>query len=209
MSSIFDLLRSPAASAPAAAGAVSFVVVGLGNPGREYENTRHNAGFLAMDRIALSLHTELRTARFHALCAETVVGGRKILLLKPQTYMNLSGQAVKEALAYYKLTPERLIVFSDDVNLDVGRTRVRRSGSDGGQKGLRSIITCLGTDAFPRMRIGVGQKPERWDMADWVLSRFSTEERKLIDGAAERCADALPLLLEGEIEKAMGLYNGK
>ena len=188
---------------------MNFLIAGLGNIGAEYANTRHNAGFIALDRIAAQLHVEPRTARFHALCAEAVVKGQKILLLKPQTYMNASGEAVQAAASFYKLPPEKILVFSDDVNLDIGRTRIRTSGSDGGQKGLRSIISCLGTDAFPRMRIGVGHKPDGWEMADWVLSKFSPAEREAVDQAAGKCANALPLILRGEMQAAMGAYNGK
>lgn len=209
MPSIFELLKQIQSASSSVTGPVTHLAVGLGNPGSEYENTRHNAGFIAIDRIAASLHTEIRQARFQALVAEATVGQSKILLMKPQTYMNASGEAVAAAASFYKIPPENILVFSDDVNLDVGRTRIRKNGSDGGQKGLRSIIKCLGTDAFPRMRIGVGKKPEHWDMVDWVLSRFSSDERKLIDSAAAKCSDALPMILAGQIEQAMGEFNGK
>ncbi len=209
MANIFDLFKQIESSAPTTAGPVSFLIAGLGNPEAKYENTRHNAGFIALDAVAASLHTEIRNARFHALCAEASIGGIKVLLLKPQTYMNNSGEAVAAAASFYKLSPAQILVLSDDVNLDIGRTRIRKSGSDGGQKGLRSIISCLGSDAFPRMRIGVGKKPEQWEMVDWVLSRFSPEERKQIDLAAKHCADAVPMIVRGEIEKAMGAFNGK
>ena len=210
MSNLFDLFQkisSPSSELPR--GNIQSIIVGLGNPGTEYENTRHNAGFIAVDALAAQAHTEIRNARFHALCAEGVLDQRRVLFLKPQTYMNASGEAVAEALHYYKLSPSQLLVLSDDINLDCGRIRIRASGSDGGQKGLRSIISAIDSDQFPRIRIGVGKKPAEWDLADWVLSRFPKEDRLLIDEAVKRCCQAAPMVLAGEIEKAMGAFNGK
>jgi PTH1 family peptidyl-tRNA hydrolase len=209
MANIFDLFKKIESPSSPVTGPVSFLIVGLGNPGTEYENTRHNAGFIAMDHLAAHLHVDLKTARFQSLCTEAVIDGTKVLLLKPQTYMNLSGDAVCAAAAFYHLTPDRILVLSDDVNLDIGRVRIRKSGSDGGQKGLRSIIQRLGSDAFPRIRIGVGAKPAQWEMVDWVLSKFSADERKLLDGAAAKCPEAVRMILDGQIEKAMGAFNGK
>ena len=189
-------------------GGVDFLLVGLGNPGMAYENTRHNAGYGALQTLAAELHTELSKKQCKALTGTGEIEGRRVLLLFPQTFMNLSGEAVQAAMHFYKLQPEQLLVFSDDVALPLGAVRVRRSGSDGGQKGLRSIIGCIGTDAFPRVRIGVGAKPHpAYDMADWVLSRFKPEEQPAMDEAYEKAAGAAKLIVTGHIDQAMNRYS--
>lgn len=189
-------------------GGVDFLIVGLGNPGMAYENTRHNAGYGALQALAKELHTELSKKQCKALTGMGEIEGKRVLLLFPQTFMNLSGESVQAALHFYKLTPEQLLVFSDDVALPLGAVRVRRSGSDGGQKGLRSIIGCIGTDAFPRVRIGVGAKPHpAYDMADWVLSRFKPEEQRAMDEAYEKAAGAAQLIVAGHIDQAMNRYS--
>ncbi len=189
-------------------GGVDFLLVGLGNPGMAYENTRHNAGYGALQTLAAELHTELSKKQCKALTGTGEIDGRRVLLLFPQTFMNLSGEAVQAAMHFYKLQPEQLLVFSDDVALPLGAVRVRRSGSDGGQKGLRSIIGCIGTDAFPRVRIGVGAKPHpAYDMADWVLSRFKPEEQPAMDEAYEKAAGAAKLIVTGHIDQAMNRYS--
>ena len=189
-------------------GGVDFLLVGLGNPGMAYENTRHNAGYGALQTLAAELHTELSKKQCKALTGTGEIDGRRVLLLFPQTFMNLSGEAVQAAMHFYKLQPEQLLVFSDDVTLPLGAVRVRRSGSDGGQKGLRSIIGCIGTDAFPRVRIGVGAKPHpAYDMADWVLSRFKPEEQPAMDEAYEKAAGAAKLIVTGHIDQAMNRYS--
>lgn len=189
-------------------GGVDFLIVGLGNPGMAYENTRHNAGYGALQALARELHTELNKKRCKALTGTGEIDGRRVLLLFPQTFMNLSGEAVQAALHFYKLAPEQLLVFSDDVALPLGAVRVRRSGSDGGQKGLRSIIGCIGTDAFPRVRIGVGAKPHpAYDMADWVLSRFKPDEQPAMEDAYEKAAGAAQLIVAGHIDQAMNRYS--
>ena len=189
-------------------GGVDFLLVGLGNPGMAYENTRHNAGYGALQTLAAELHTELSKKQCKALTGTGEIDGRRVLLLFPQTFMNLSGEAVQAAMHFYKLQPEQLLVFSDDVALPLGAVRVRRSGSDGGQKGLRSIIGCIGTDAFPRVRIGVGAKPHPdYDMADWVLSRFKPEEQPAMDEAYEKAAGAAKLIVTGHIDQAMNRYS--
>ncbi len=194
----------------ASAGGPEWLVVCLGNPGEEYENTRHNAGFLVADALGERKNIPIRRLKFRALTALTELGGRKALLMKPVTYMNLSGEAVREAALFYKLPPERVLVISDDVALPVGKLRLRRSGSAGGHNGLKSIIAQLGSDAFPRLRIGVGEKPHPdYDMADWVLSKFSSEDQKRMEEAAVRAADAVECCLRDGIEKAMGLYNSQ
>ena len=189
-------------------GGVDFLLVGLGNPGMAYENTRHNAGYGALQTLAAELHTELSKKQCKALTGTGEIDGRRVLLLFPQTFMNLSGEAVQAAMHFYKLQPEQLLVFSDDVALPLGAVRVRRSGSDGGQKGLRSIIGCIGTDAFPRVRIGVGAKPHpAYDMADWVLSRFKPEEQPAMDEAYKKAAGAAKLIVTGHIDQAMNRYS--
>lgn len=189
-------------------GGVDFLIVGLGNPGMAYENTRHNAGYGALQALARELHTELNKKQCKALTGTGEIDGRRVLLLFPQTFMNLSGEAVQAALHFYKLAPEQMLVFSDDVALPLGAVRVRRSGSDGGQKGLRSIIGCIGTDAFPRVRIGVGAKPHpAYDMADWVLSRFKPDEQPAMEDAYEKAAGAAQLIVAGHIDQAMNRYS--
>ena len=179
MKDLFELFKKIAAEKQQSGGAPEFLVVGLGNPGMGYVFTRHNAGFLAMDFLAEKLGVELKQSKFKSLTTAAAIGGRRVLLMKPQTYMNNSGEAVRAAADFYHIPPENILVISDDAAQEPGRMRVRRSGSDGGQKGLRSIIEHLGTDAFPRIRIGVGQKPRAdYDMADWVLGKIPEEDQK-------------------------------
>lgn len=189
-------------------GAPDWLVVGLGNPGLAYEGTRHNAGLGALTALARDCGVSLSKRQFHALTAVAEVAGQRLLLLFPQTFMNNSGEAVAEAARFYKLPAHRVLVFSDDIALAVGAVRVRRKGSDGGQKGLRSISACLGTDDFPRIRIGVGAKPHpAYDLADWVLSRFPKEEQPLMQAAFDKAADAAKLVVAGEIDQAMNRYS--
>ncbi|HCB91552.1 MAG TPA: aminoacyl-tRNA hydrolase, partial [Ruminococcaceae bacterium] len=174
------------------AGPVRFLVAGLGNPGEKYAGTRHNAGFMALDYIAQKAGAEIGRLKFKGLCGDAVIGGQKVLLLKPGTYMNLSGQSVTEAMGFYKLPPERVIVLYDDISFPPGRLRIRLKGSDGGHNGMKNIIYLTGKDTFPRIRLGVGDRPDRrWDLADWVLSRFSEEEFRLFSQAVEHAAEAL------------------
>ena len=187
-----------------------FMIAGLGNPGKEYENTRHNAGFLAIDHVAASKGTKIDRAKFGALTAVVEIGGVGVLLMKPQTYMNNSGSAVSEAARFYKVAAENIIVISDDVNLDVGRLRVRKSGSAGGQKGLNDIIEALGTEAIPRIRVGVGKKPHPdYDIKDWVLSNFSTAEMKSLSENFGRVLTGIEKIISGDIDGAMQICNGK
>ena len=188
-----------------------FLVVGLGNPGKEYERTRHNVGFRTIDLLAADLGVPVNRLKFRALVSPAVTcGGKKIILMKPQTFMNNSGEAVKLAGAFYKLPPERILVISDDISLAVGRIRVREEGSAGGHNGLKSIIAMLDSQAFPRVKIGVGAKPHPdYDLADWVLSRFSAQEEKALAPALENAAKAALLVLEQGTEKAASAYNGK
>lgn len=187
---------------------IEYIVVGLGNPGKQYEGTRHNAGFISLDYIADELGVKVNKIKFKSTVGEANIGGKRCLLMKPSTYMNLSGQAVTEAMRFYKIAPQQVIVISDDISLDVGKIRIRRKGSDGGQKGLQNIIYLSGSDEFPRVKVGIGKKPHPdYELKDWVLSRFTDKDKKLI---AERLPDirsAVELIVSGDIDKAMNLYN--
>lgn len=189
-------------------GPVEFLLVGLGNPGKEYENTRHNAGFMALDKIAQKNHTDIKRIKFKGTVGECSLGGKKVLLLKPSTYMNLSGQSVKEAMSFYKLPPERVLILFDDISLEPGKLRIRRKGSDGGHNGIKNILYLTGSDQFPRIKLGVGKKPHPdYNLADWVLSRFTPQEQKDLDIALENAAAAADLIVRGDIDRAMNLYN--
>ena len=188
---------------------VEWLLVGLGNPGDKYENTRHNVGFDAIDALAEELRVPVQKLKHRALTQTVELGGAKVLLMKPITYMNLSGEAVGEAARFYKIPPERVLVLSDDVSLPVGKLRVRKSGSAGGHNGLKSIIQHLGSEAFPRIKIGVGQKPHPvYDMADWVLGKFTGEDRKLISQAIERAGQAAECYIAYGPDQAMNRFNG-
>lgn len=189
-------------------GAVEFMIVGLGNPGVQYQNTRHNAGFMALDATARALDIRVERARFHAYCGEGVCDGRHVLLMKPQTYMNNSGEAVCEAMRFYKLSADRVLLLFDDISLPIGGMRVRRSGSAGGQNGVKSILQLSGSEAFPRIKLGIGAKPHPdYNLADWVLSRFSEKELSLMGETAEKAAAAAQLIVSGNIEEAMNRYS--
>ena len=190
-------------------GGVDWLLVGLGNPGDQYEHTRHNVGFLVADELAERHNIPVQRLKFRALTNTVTVGDRKVLLMKPVTYMNLSGEAVHEAAAFYKIPPEHILVVSDEVSLAPGKLRVRRSGSAGGHNGLKNIIAHLGTDQFPRIRLGVGQKPHPdYDMADWVLGKFQGEDKKAVEAAVKKAADAAECLIREGVDKAMNQYNG-
>lgn len=187
-----------------------YLIVGLGNPGPKYEATRHNVGFRAVAALAQSAGVRIDRAKFQALTAQCTVAGHRVLLMQPQTYMNNSGLAVRQAADFYKLPPDHILVLFDDIDLDVGRLRIRRSGSAGGHNGIKSIIACLGSQDFPRIKIGVGAKPHPdYDLADWVLSRFTVAEQKLLLPAIDRAAEAVPVILTDGIEKASSRFNGK
>ena len=186
-----------------------WLVVGLGNPGEKYENTRHNVGFLTVDQLADRANVPVQKLKHRALTNTAEVGGVRVLLMKPVTYMNLSGEAVGEAARFYKIPPDHVLVISDDVSLPIGKLRVRRGGSAGGHNGLKSIIQHLGTDQFPRIRVGVGEKPHPdYDLADWVLGRPQGEDKKAIDAAVKRAADAVECILTQGLERGMGKFNG-
>ncbi len=189
---------------------ITHLIVGLGNPGDQYRLTRHNAGFLMMDDLSQRLGLKLDRLKFKALTAEATIGEKRVLLMKPQTFMNASGEAVQAAAAYYKIPIENILIFSDDISLDVGRVRVRRKGSDGGQRGLRSIIKSMGSDEFPRIRFGIGEKPNPdYELADWVLSEFSKAERDKLFATFDKAYDGMLRVLDGDVDGAMQLCNGK
>lgn len=207
MNNIFDLFKkiekSPVSNEP-----ISFLLAGLGNPGTQYEKTRHNAGFRTIDRLAEKKNVKIDRAKFKGLCGEVIIGGKRGLLLKPQTFMNLSGEAVAAAVDFYKLPLSSLVVICDDISLAPGKIRVRKKGSDGGQKGLRSIITLLGTDEFVRIRMGVGAKPNpEYDLADWVLGCFNKDDDKLFCDAVEKVCDNIETVIAGDIDRAMNILN--
>ena len=188
--------------------AVDWLVVGLGNPGMAYEHTRHNAGIDALTVLAKDHGITLNKKQFKALVGTGTIGDKKVMLMFPQTFMNNSGEAVQAAMAFYKLSADQLLVLSDDIALNPGVVRVRGKGSDGGQKGLRSIICSIGEDAFPRVRIGVGAKPHpAYDLADWVLSKYKKDEQPLMEEAFEKAAAAAKEIIVGDIESAMNKYS--
>ena len=187
----------------------SWLIVGLGNPGREYERTRHNTGFRAIDLLAQALGCKIDKAKFQGLYGQTVYNGTKLFLLKPQTYMNLSGRAVLQLSAYYSIPPERIIVLFDDISLEPGRLRVRGDGSAGGHNGIKSIIAELGSHDFPRVKIGVGAKPSpEFDLAAWVLSTFSAKEEKDLSFALENAGQAALLIIDQGVPQAANRFNG-
>lgn len=185
-----------------------FLIVGLGNPGKQYETTRHNAGFICIDALAEKYSIKINKLKFKSLMGEGRIEGKRCLLLKPQTFMNLSGEAVRDAVEFYKIPIENIIVICDDISLEPGKMRIRRKGSHGGQNGMRNIIYHLKDDNFPRIKIGIGEKPNpEYDLADWVLSRFTQNEAKLIRQAADDTVSAIEYMVVGDIDKAMSNYN--
>lgn len=189
-------------------GGVEWIIAFLGNPGPQYEGTRHNAGFMAGEAMARRLGVRIDRLRFRALTARAEIGGRGVLLMLPQTFMNLSGEAVGQAARFYKVPPERVIVVSDEMALAPGTIRVRPSGSAGGHNGLRSIIACLGTEGFPRIRLGVGEPPRAdYEAADWVLGKFRGQDAELMAAAAERAAEAAESYVLNGPERTMNSYN--
>lgn len=190
------------------AGPIDFIVVGLGNPGKKYEATRHNTGFMALEALAEKLDVRVDRVRFQSLTGEGRIGDKRVLLMMPQTFMNNSGQAVRDAMQFYKLPPEQVLVMFDDISLPVGKLRVRRKGSSGGQKGMESILYLTGSDAFPRVKLGVGQKPHpEYDLAAWVLSKYTPAEQKDVLEAAKNAAEAACLIVNGDIDTAMNRYS--
>lgn len=189
-------------------GIVMYLIVGLGNPGKEYRNTRHNIGFDVIDRLAEAEGIDVLEKKHKALIGKGMVAGQKCVLAKPLTYMNLSGESVRALADYYKIDESsELIVISDDISLDVGQIRVRKKGSAGGHNGLKSIIAHLGHDGFMRVKMGVGEKPRGWDLADYVLGHFSGPERELLNDACDRAVEAIRMMTAGEADAAMNRFN--
>ena len=206
MSNIFDLFKKIEKKEDAKP--VTHIIAGLGNPGAEYEKTRHNAGFLAIDYIASKYNVKINRLKFKALVAEADIGGMRVLLMKPQTFMNSSGEAVGEAAAFYKIPAENILVLHDEISFDAGIIRIRRKGSAGGHNGLKSIIAHISSDAFPRIKIGVGQKPNPdYDLVKWVLGRFPVEDMKKIEDRFSDILNSSELILSGEIDCAMNKYS--
>ena len=204
--SIFDLFKK--IEKQPQGGAISHIVVGLGNPGGEYEKTRHNAGFIAIDRLCDSLGVKCDRAKFKALCCEATIGENRVLIMKPQTYMNKSGEAISEASRFYKIPADKVIVISDDVTLAIGKLRIRGKGSAGGHNGLKSIIEHLGTQEFPRIKLGVGEKPHPdYDMLDWVLGKFPKEDFEALSKTVESVPSAVATMINGDITAAMNRFN--
>ncbi len=190
--------------------AIMYMIAGLGNPTRQYEKTRHNIGFDTIDKIADAFHISMRDAKLKSICGSGVIAGQKVLLLKPQTFMNNSGEAIRAALNFYKLDPEtQMLVIYDDISLEPGNLRIRLKGSAGGHNGIKSIIAHAGTQQFARMKIGVGHKPDGWDLADYVLGRFTKEEREAAEDAMKDAVQAAELIVAGDAAQAMNLYNKK
>ncbi len=209
LADIFDLFRKIEKSPSAAAGGpITHLVCGLGNPGDNYRHTRHNAGFLAIDYLEQAFGAKCDRIKFHALTGEARLGEHRVLLLKPQTFMNNSGEAIREAANFHKIAPENILVIYDDIHLAPGRMRIRRKGSDGGHNGIKSILYHLGSDTFPRVKLGVGENPYPPEkLPDWVLSKFTEEDKKALFDCFEPLADAVRLIVNGEIDLAMNRYS--
>ena len=187
-----------------------FIIAGLGNPTKEYEGTRHNVGFDVIDRLADRYNIDVDTKKHLALIGKGVIAGQKVILAKPQTYMNLSGESIRSIVDYYKVDPEtELLIIYDDISLDVGKLRIRAKGSAGGHNGIKNIIAHLGSQVFPRIKVGVGEKPSKYDLADYVLGHFSKEEQVLMEEGYDQAVNAVEMILSGDISGAMNEYNRK
>ena len=185
-----------------------YLIAGLGNPGPKYEGTRHNAGFRALDAVAKEFGIEVQKRKFQGLIGQGEIAGKRCLLLKPQTFMNLSGESVEAACQYYKIPYDKVIILFDDISLEPGQLRIRRKGTHGGHNGVRSIIECTGSEEFPRVKLGVGKKPHPdYDMADWVLGKFTGEDKKTVDTAVQRAADAVECYIRDGADRAMNRFN--
>ncbi|MBE6858109.1 MAG: aminoacyl-tRNA hydrolase [Ruminococcus sp.] len=206
--SIFDVFDRISSNSSASRGKIEYVIAGLGNPGMEYDGTRHNAGFAVIDALAKELGEDVNRLKFKGKTAEVTVGGVRCLLLKPTTYMNNSGESIVQALEFYKIPVENLIVVCDDISLDPGKLRIRRKGSHGGHNGLRSICELTGSDNYPRIKIGVGKKPHPdYDLAKWVLGKFGKEDSEKMKASAENAADCIKLMVQGKTDEAMNKFN--
>ncbi len=208
MADIFELFKMIQKKPDSSREPVSYIVAGLGNPGDKYAHTRHNAGFMALDVICEKHSFKTDRLKFKSLCGEAVISGKRVLFLKPQTFMNNSGESLREAAAFYKIPSENIIVLFDDISLDPGKIRIRKKGSAGGHNGIKSIIGHLSSDNFPRIKIGVGAKPHPdYDLADWVLSEIPKDDRESFFSALTNAAEALELILDNKIDSAMAQFN--
>lgn len=206
--SIFDIFDRISQNSPTAGGKIEYIIAGLGNPGMEYDNTRHNAGFAVLDKLADQLGANINRMRFKGKTAEVTIGGKRCLLLKPTTYMNNSGESIVQALDFYKLDISRLIVVCDDISLDPGKLRIRRKGSHGGHNGLRSICDLTGSNDFMRIKIGVGKKPHPdYDLAKWVLGKFSKDAAADMEISAENACQCIELMVQDKTDEAMNRFN--
>ena len=206
MSNIFDLFKK--IENPTQSRQITHIIVGLGNPGEEYVFTRHNAGFLAIDYLCEKLGVKCDKIKFKSLVTDTQISDTRVLIMKPQTFMNNSGEAISQACAFYKIPAENVIVIFDDISLDVGKMRIRKKGSAGGHNGIKSIISHLNSDTFPRIKLGVGQKPSPdYDLVSWVLGKIPKENQKALFEALEKCPNALSLMLKGNFDEAMCKFN--
>lgn len=209
MADIFDLFKQISHKESTPSAPPTHIIAGLGNPGKEYDRTRHNAGFMALDALAAALGADVSRSKFNALCGDATLNGRRVLLMKPLTFMNASGESIRDAANFYKIPPENILVLVDDIYQDVGRMRVRKNGSDGGHNGLKSILYQLSSDQFPRIRLGVGQKPNpQYDLAAWVLGVFPPSDLEKLRSCFPLIREAASLIFDGQTDRAMTLCNG-
>lgn len=206
--SVFDIFEKLEKEKNEPTGTVEYIICGLGNPGTEYENTRHNIGFMTVDTLCEKLKINCKKLKFKSLTCDAMVSGKRCLIMKPTTFMNKSGEAVIEAMQFYKIPPERTIIVYDDISLEPGKMRIRRKGSDGGHNGIKNIIYLSGSDAFPRIKMGVGAKPHPdYNLADWVLGHFKKEDGEVLEKAFDNACTALELMVLGKTDEAMNKFN--
>lgn len=206
--SIFDIFKQIENKEPAPTGAVEYIIAGLGNPGTEYENTRHNIGFMTIDTLCEKYKVSCKKLKFKSLTCDVMIAGKRCLIMKPSTYMNNSGEAVTDAMSFYKIPPERTIIVFDDISLEPGKMRIRRKGSDGGHNGIKNIIYLSGSDMFPRIKMGVGAKPHPdYDLKDWVLGHFKKEDGEKLEQCLKNAVTALELMVDGKTDRAMNQFN--
>lgn len=203
---IFKKLESERTPAPQ--GAVEYIICGLGNPGTQYEGTRHNIGFMTIDTLCEKYKLDCKKLRFKSLTCDAMISGKRCLIMKPTTFMNNSGEAVTEAMSFYKIPPERTIIVFDDISLEPGKLRIRRKGSDGGHNGIKSIIYLSGSDMFPRIKMGVGAKPHPdYNLADWVLGHFKKDQAEALETAMDNAVSSIELMVGGKMNEAMNKFN--
>lgn len=206
--SVFDIFKQLENKAPEPVGAVEYIICGLGNPGTQFENTRHNIGFMTVDTLCEKYKLSCKKLKFKSLTCDAVISDKRCLIMKPTTFMNNSGEAVTEAMSFYKIPPERTVIVFDDISLEPGKLRIRRKGSDGGHNGIKSIIYLSGSDAFPRIKMGVGAKPNPdYKLADWVLGHFKKEDGEKLEQCFQNAVACLELIVQGKIDEAMNKYN--